>query len=261
MKRNSLAAAALLVLGVGLVDPYACVQYSTGGSLQPEIPKAERDRLLRTAKRALAAIPAPGAPYALDRESESASVEPRAAWDDAASRWMAPGVARAERVYAPDEEGTDAAPPPLEVRVFVNAATGVPTSLASVGGAPRWFRIEGAAAVEVTTLGAGEGASEIGPRDGSEGDGTDGGRVMMPVSPTEAARAITVIRIVVADAGTERMLRETAEGRAVERAERERVARADRVESVTVELYGAKRDVEALARRVPTKALRELLTK
>ena len=83
----------------------------------------------------------------------------------------------------------------------------------------------------------------------------------MPMTQESAARSITVLRVVIAGPETERVLRATLEGKAVERVARKPVDRADRVESVTVELYGAKRDVEGVARRLSAAKLRALLSK
>lgn len=251
MTRHLLVAVVALMVGIGIVDPYACIQYSSGGSLKRPIPKNARARLERVAAAALALVPNPPSPYErqFDVEGDAVSDE-KAAWNDGAGRWLAPGTARAAAtwIWQPPHEDEDSdAPPDLEVRVYVNAETGTPKSLESVGGAPRALSLAGAAAVEVTTIGA------------DEADRGAGGRVALPMTPEEAAHAITVIRILVADRMVERALLAAADGRPPLLEVRKPVREADRIESITVELYGGKHDVESLAAEIPTAGLRTLL--
>lgn len=255
MRRLSIVAAVLVAVGIGIVDPYACVQYGTGGGLEREISKKERDSLLRVALRARDLVPSPGTGYVAERESDEASVDAKAPWDDPAAKWMAPGAARAIRVYPPADPDAIDAPPAFEARIHVNEEAGMPQAMASVFDAPRPFAVDGAVAVEIPTVGTDE-AVPSAPESGSEG-----GRIAMPISPESASRSITVLRVVVAGPEMEGALRAVAEGRTVAGAVRPRVDRADRVESVTVELYGAKRDVEGVARRLPIAKLRTLLSK
>ena len=255
MRRLSIVAAVLVLVGIGIVDPYACVQYGTGGGLERELSKKERDSLLRVALRARDLIPSPGTGYVAERESDEASADAKASWDDPAGKWMAPGAARAIRVYPPTDADAADAPPAFETRIHVNEEAGMPKALASIFDAPRPFALDGAVAIEIPTVGTDDAAPSP-PESGSEG-----GRIAMPISPKSAARSITVLRIVVACPETERALRAALEGKAVERVARKPVDRADRVESVTVELYGAKRDVEGVARRLSAAKLRALLSK
>ena len=255
MRRLSIVAAVLVAVGIGILDPYACVQYGTGGGLERELSKKERDSLLRVAIRARDLVPSPGAGYVADRESDEASADAKAPWNDPAGKWMAPGAARAIRVDPPTDPDAADAPPAFETRIHVNEEAGMPRALASTFDAPRAFALDGAVAIEVPTVGTDDGA----PADA--GSGSEGGRVAMPITPESAARSITVLRVVVAGPEAERVLRATLDGKSVERVARGPVARADRVESVTVELYGAKRDVEGVARRLPVAKLRALLSK
>lgn len=255
MRRLSVVAAVLIAAGIGIVDPYACVQYSRGEGVEREVPMKDRNALLRVAIRARNLVPAPGRRYVADPSSDEAKSDAKAPWDERAGMWAAPDIARATRSYPPADPDAPNAPPEFETRIFVNAEAGLPEALASVFGAPRPFAVKGAAAIEITTVGAED------PEPASQAGGAEGGRVMMPVTPEASANAITMVRILVADAETERALRAMAEGRTIERVARKPVARASRVESITVGLYGAKQDVERVARRVPISKLRALLSK
>ncbi len=252
MRRLPIVAAVLIAAGIGIIDPYACVQYGTGGALQRDISKKERDSLLRVALGARTLVPSPGAAYVLDRESDEASADAKAAWDDPAGKWMAPAAARAIRIYSPVHPDAADALPTFEARIHVNEKAGMPHELASIFDAPRPFTIEGAVGIETPTVGA----TDIAPANGAEG-----GRVAMPMTAEQAARTITVLRIVLAGPEAERALRAASEGEPAEGVASRPVDRADRVESVTVELYGAKRDVERVALRLPMAKLRALLTK
>ena len=253
MRRLSVVAAVLIAAGIGIVDPYACVQYSRGEGVEREVPMKNRNALVRAAIRARNLVPAPGRRYVADPSSDEAKSDAKAPWDERAGMWAAPGIARATRSYPPANPDSPNAPPEFETRIFVNAEAGLPEALASVFGAPRLFAVKGAAAIEITTVGA-EDATPA-------SDGAAEGRVMMPVSPESAANAITLVRVLVASPETERALRAMAEGKTIERVARKPVARADRVESITVGLYGAKRDVERVARQLPISRLRALLSK
>jgi len=255
MRRLSIVAAVLIAAGIGIVDPYACVQYGTGGDLQRDISKKERETLLLVALHARALVPTPGSGYVLDRESDEGSADAKVSWDDPSGKWMMPGAARAIRIYSPVAPDAADAPPSFEVRIHVNEEAGVPREIASVFDAPRPFPLEGAVAIEVPTVGADDAASSAG-----EG-GSEGGRVAMPMTQESAARSITVLRVVFAGPEAERALRTAVAGRPVEPTTRAPVDHADRVESVTVELYGAKRDVESVARRLPLAKLRAFLSK
>ena len=252
MRRLPIVAAVLIAAGIGIVDPYACVQYGTGGALQRDISKKERDSLLRVALDVRNLVPSPGAGYVVDRESDEASADAKAPWDDPAGTWMAPGAARAIRVYSPTHPDAADALPAFEARIHVNEEAGMPRELASVFDVPRSFAIQGAVGIEVPTIGATEA-----PTSG----GAEGGRIAMPTTPEWAARSITILRVVIAGPEAERALRAASEGNAAEPAARRPVGRADRVESVTVELYGAKRDVERVALALPLAKLRALLSK
>lgn len=252
LRRHAAAAVITAAVAVGLLDPYACRQYSlAGASAEAAAPtrtisKSERARLLSAARRALALVPAPRG-YALDRKSVRSEADGAAAWSAGRGAWAAPGTARAERIYEPPEGGENA-PPVMEQRVYVNSAVEVPSGLASVGGPPRLFPLPGAAAIEVTTIGA----------EDPEPAPSEGGRVAMPVTPDQAASAITILRIVFADPMTERIYRSAASTGAVDAVDT-RAKRPDEIQTLVVELYGGKRDVEALARRLPVAALRRLL--
>lgn len=251
MTRHGLAALAAIVtlgVGIGLVDPYACVQLASSGALKRPIPRRARAKLERTAARALSLVPGPPAPYVRQGDLVGDAVsDEKAAWDDASGAWRRPGAARtgATWVWEPPGDGDpeSAAPPDLEVRVYVNSETGLPASLERIGDSPRLLSMDGATAVEVTTVDAAE----------------RGGRATAPITPEQAAHAVTVIRVVVAGALMERALQALVEGRRPLPVVRRPVAEAGRIESITVELYGGKSDVEALAGEIPVGSVRALL--
>jgi hypothetical protein len=246
MKRHVLALLVLAAVGIGLVDPYACVQYSSGGSLKRTAPAAERTRVLSAARRAIALLPMPRG-YSLDRGSVTSDADRSGAWDDARGGWSAPVSARAERVYDPAGGDAADAPPPFEERVFVNAEVALPTGLASEAGATRAFPVPGAAAALVTMAGT------------ERAKGARGGRMALPLPAGRAAVAPAILRVLLADPALERAYREAADSGRLARPARRLPARAGTVETLVVELYGGRRDVEAMARRIPVAALRRLL--
>ena len=255
MRRLPIVALVLMAAGIGIIDPYACVQYGTGGSLQRDVSKKERDSLLRVALRARDLVPAPGSRYVLDRESDDASADAKASWDDPAGKWMTPGAARALRTYSPVDPDAANALPTFEVRAHVNEESAMPRTLASIFGDPRPFKIDGAVAVEISTVTT-EDAEPAGGSNESEG-----GRIAMPATPEAVANSITIVRMLVASAEGEATFRAASQGKPTPPVARTPVDRADRVESITVELYGAKRDVERAARLISTPKLRALLSK
>jgi len=250
VKRHAASALVTLAVAVGLLDPYACVQYSAGSSLKrpiSPISKTEQTRLRDVARRGLGLIPAPRG-YALDPTSVTAEADDSAPWDEARGSWAAPATARAERVFEAARGSDDNAPPAMEQRVFVNSAVEAPSGLASEGGTPRAFPVPGASAIEVTMIGA----EDATPAPAEEG------RIAMPVTPVKAASAVTIIRILLADPETERAFRATAGGSTPLPA-RSPPARPGAIRTLVVELYGGKRDVESLASYLPTTSLRRLL--
>jgi hypothetical protein len=64
---------------------------------------------------------------------------------------------------------------------------------------------------------------------------------------------------VIADPSTERAFRAAAGLGSLTARPRKAPARAGSVETLVIELYGGRRDVEAVARRIPAPALRRLL--
>lgn len=241
MKRHALSLLIVTTVAIGLIDPYACVQHSSGSPIQKDVPARERSRVRSVARRVLGLLPAPRG-YALDPESVTSEASATAPWSPAGT-WAAPATARADRSYAPPDPDAPDAAPTLEQRVFVNAEVALPTGLASESGALREVAVPGAAAVEVLTAGVAE----------------EGGRLAMPLTPDQADRSLTIVRILLADAPTERAFRAAARSGEMRLAPRKPPSRAGRVETLVVELYGARGDVERLAKRLPVAALRRLL--
>lgn len=246
MKRRAAAVVVLLGAGLGLLDPYACVQHSWGSPTRRQVPARERARVLEATRRALALLPAP-AGYRLDRESVTSEAGREAEWNESASRWEAPVAARAERVFEPSDADAPGAPPPFEQRVFVNDEVSLPAGLASVGGSPRPFAIRGAAAVLVTTAGVDDAPAQE-------------GRVALPVSPEQADNSLAILRAVVAGAPIEAAFERAIGSGLISVPPRKPLRSVGSVETVVVELYGGRRDVESVARRLPAAKLRALLT-
>lgn len=253
MKRTVLGALVLLAVGIGLIDPYACVQHSISGPLVRDVPAGERARALSVVRRALALLPAPRG-YVLDKESVESDSERQAAWEPEGT-WAAPVAARAERSFEPVPADRPNAPPVFEQRIFLNSEVKLPTGLGSETGTYRAFPVPGAAAVIVSMAGLdGEGSS-----DGGAPSAGDGGRVALPATPQQRATAVTILRVLIADARTERAYREAVRRGTVQASPQRPPARAGAAQSLVVELYGGRRDVEALGRRLPAAALRKLL--
>ena len=255
---------ALILIGlaavIGLLDPFACRWYSMRASLAAvtavpanrlpsrPLPSSARAHLLDTAKRALAMLPAP-AGYELDRESVEAKADEKALWTGSA--FVHPGTARADRAYDPLAGGDlDETPPTLEQRVFVNTEVMLPTGLASVGGSPRPFDVPGAVGVEVTT---------VTDTEDSESGASDGGRVALPLTAAQKRTTITIIRVLLANSKTENSFRSAIPQGAMPVLYLPAPKKPDEIQSLVIEIYGGKADVEAVARRLPVTELRKLL--
>lgn len=245
MKREAFGALVALAVGVGLVAPVACVPFSPGGSPARDVPARERARVLVAVRRAMALLPAPRG-YQLDMESVTSEAAKTAAWRGGASEWAAPVAARAERAFEPPDPDRADAPPALEQRVFANSETAPPSGLGSETGAIRAFPLAGAAALEATMAGLDDPPAR-------------GGRVALPADPGSRSTALTIVRVLVADPASERAFRAAAGSGTVMARSPRPPARAGSVQTLVIELYGGRRDVEALARRLPVSALRRLL--
>jgi hypothetical protein len=245
MKRRLLTTVVVLAVGIGLVDPYACVQHSSGSPLRRDVPARERARVLVAVRRALALLPEPKG-YELDAESVTSEAAASAAWKDGS--WATPVAARAERSFAPPDPDQPNALPALEQRVFANSEVALPSGLASETGVLRLFSLKGAAAVEATLAGI-----------SVEDTPSSGGRVAMPVTPGQASSALTIIRVLIADPASERAFRAAAASGAMAARPPRAPSRAGSVETLVIELYGGRQDVESLARRLPVASLRKVL--
>src|SRR5262245_469574 len=255
-------AAVVIALGavVGLLDPFACRQYSMGaadtgaaGATHPNgaapaaaapsrpLPRSAKAHLLDTAKRAMEMIPTPGA-YVSNDDLEAKGDE-GAPWDSKGSAFIAPGTARAERSFDPGTAGVNP-PPMLEQRVFVNSEVAIPTGLASVGGSPKAFDIAGAVAVEVTTITDSEDSQGAAPR--------DGGRVALPMTSNQKQTAITITRVLLANPKTESAFQKAIATGTTPAWTPLVPKKPGEIQTLVIELYGGRSDVEALARRIPT---------
>jgi hypothetical protein len=243
---------------IGLLDPFACRWYSMKGSLAAvtavpadrlpsrPLPAAARSHLLDTAKRALALVPAPSG-YALDRESVEAQAAEKAIW--AGSAFGTPGTARADRAFDPKDE-TAGAPPTLEQRVFVNSEVTLPAGLASVGGSPKPFEVPGAVGVVVTTITDSE---------DSESGSSEGGRVALPLTAAQKKTAITIVRVLLANSKTEKLFRTAISEGAMPVWTSPAPKKPGEIQTLVIEIYGGKADVEAVAKGLPVPQLRKLL--
>jgi hypothetical protein len=255
---------ALILIGlaavIGLLDPFACRWYSMRSSLASvtavpanrlpshPLPSSARAHLLDTAKRALAMLPVPSG-YLLDRESVEAKADEKAIWTGSA--FATPGTARADRALEPSLAGyPDGTPPTLEQRVFVNTEVTLPAGLASVGGSPRPFNVPGAVGVLVTT---------ITDTEDSESGGSDGGRVALPLTAAQKRTAITIVRVLLANSKTENLFRSAIPQGAMPAWQPPAPKKPGEIQTLVIEIYGGKADVEAVAHRLPVTDLRKLL--
>jgi hypothetical protein len=253
---------------IGLLDPFACRWYSmmTAKAGQPapghrgpmdsgvhgvhmnDLPSSAQTHLIDTARRALELLPVPS-DYSLDRESVQAKAADTALWDKDQSRFRTPGTARADRAFDPKDESAGA-PPALEQRVFVNQEVAIPSGLASVGGSPKPFDVPGAVGVEVTTITDSE-DSESGP--------SEGGRVALPLTPDQKRTAITIVRVLLANSKTDKAFRAAISDGAMPAWTPPAPKKPGEIQTLVIEIYGGKADVEAVAKRLPVQQLRQLL--
>ena len=253
MTRRIAAVLVSLAAVIGLLDPFACRWYSMKGSAaladrlpSRPLPAAARSHLLDTAKRALAMLPAPSG-YALDRELVEAVADEKAIW--AGPAFGTPGTARAERSFDPKNESAET-PPTLEQRVFVNSQVTLPAGLASVGGSPKPFDVPGAVGVVVTTITDSE---------DSESGSSEGGRVALPLTPEQKRTAITIVRVLLANSKTEKLFRTAISEGAMPAWTPPAPKKPGEIQTLVIEIYGGKADVEAVAKRLPVAELRKLL--
>jgi hypothetical protein len=245
---------------IGLLDPFACRWYSMEASLAAvtavpadrlpsrPLPAAARSHLLDTARRALGLLPTPTG-YILDRETVEAKADERALWDSARSVFIRPGTARADRSFDPGTASINP-PPLLEQRIFVNSEVTLPAGLASVGGSPKPFDVPGAVGVVVTTI--------TDTEDSETGSG-DGGRVALPLTPAQKRTAITIIRVLFANSKTEKLFRTAISEGAMPAWTEPAPKKPGEIQTLVIEIYGGKADVEAVAKRLPAAELRKLL--
>jgi len=206
--------------------------------------KATQERVGKALASVIKALPKPPLPYVPTDDGWVEQVASRAGTLEGPKLWI-PLEAWAECIFEePVGEGDDELT--LEVRVAVNGSRYLSPGIGSEGTAPRAFEIQGALAMEQTLIGADAGS-----------------RMALPLSPEATAAAPTVLRIYFVDSKLETRLRKiAAAGKVLPHVDITQLTASDpaSIRSIIVEYYGGKRDVEALARRVDTKALRKLLT-
>lgn len=260
-------AAVVIAMGavIGLLDPYACRQYSMVAadvssppqgrmgepiSAKPmhKIPASAQAHLLDVANRALAMLPAPKG-YVFNNDADAKAGD-EAFWDPERSTFRTPGHALAERSYDPSTASTNP-PPTLEQRVFVNCEVAIPMGLASVGGSPKAYNVPGAVAVEVTTITDSEDSEGKAP--------SDGGRVALPMTSAQKQTAITIIRVLLANPMTESLFRSGIAAGAMPAWTPPVPKKPGEIQTLVIELYGGKADVEAVAKRLRVAELRKLL--
>ena len=240
MTRRTGHAATIVSALVLLATGTACEAATPRDPVAKEIPEAEREVLIAALRRAISAMPAPTPPYGKAPDDSTLEADRRCFWDPGAKRWTAPARATSERLFHLD--GADL--PSLEYRVYLNHEPELPEDLASAGGAPRQFPLPGTVAVEVTLIGADAG----------------GGRVALPISPEDAATALTVIRIYVGSREMESAVRALLAGGQLAGSIFPAVRKAGEVHSIVVDFYGPKRTVEGLAPALDVAGLRKVLS-
>lgn len=203
---------------------------------------AERTSVQRTLLSVVSSLPAPATGFRLAADGASEEIGRVVLKLEGGKQPWGPLDASAERIYdrtdaSDDEDRT------LEVRVSVNGTKGLSTGLASVGGTPHPFTVAGAFALEQNLIGADD----------------SGGRVAIPVDPSQAERTVALLRIYIVPKALEERLRSMAKGSEdfppFDSSFVPSSKRAN-VRSLVVEIHGQKRDVEAYARRVHAADLR-----
>ncbi|HEX5030160.1 MAG TPA: hypothetical protein VFX78_01725 [Candidatus Eisenbacteria bacterium] len=202
----------------------------------------ERTTVQRSLVAVVSSLPAAASGFRLAPDGASEEVGRVVLKLNGGKQPWGPLDASAERIYnrtdaSDDEDRT------LEIRVSVNGTKGLSTGLASVGGTPRPFTVAGAFALEQNLIGAED----------------SGGRVAMPVDPSQAERTVALLRIYIVPKALEERLRAMAKGSedvpAFDSSFTPSSKRAA-IRSLVVEIHGQKRDVEAYARRVHATDLR-----
>ena len=207
---------------------------------------AERSTVERWLVRVLKSLPAPEKGFRLEPDGASEEIGRVVLKLEGKKPW-GPLDASAERIFgridaSDDEDRT------LEVRVSVNGTRGLSTGLASAGGAPRAFPLEGAFALVQTLIGA--------------DDAAQGSRVALPMDEDQAARSVALLRIYIAPKELEVRLRSSAQGsEELPAFDPGFTPSSKRVSprAMVVEIHGQRRDVESYAKRVPVGALRRQL--
>jgi hypothetical protein len=207
--------------------------------------KESQDQVRKLLGKVFQATPKPAIPYAPADEEVSENVGAKTGMVKGTQHWV-PIEARAAREYQAggDEESEDS-PKFLEIQVALNSTLGLTTGLATKSDKPHIMEIEGAMAVEQSTI----------PFvDSTRVDGGDTGRA--PEEP------MTLLRIYVVDPDLETHVRKLQKetgtfpgfGPAQVLADH-----PDEIRSIVISYYGPKSDVQAIARKIDVAALRKLL--
>jgi hypothetical protein len=208
----------------------------------------ERASIQRVLVSVMKSLPAPASGFRLAADGSSEEVGKMVLELGGGEKHWGPLDGSAERIYdrtdaSDDEDRT------LEVRVSINGTKGLSTGLASVGGTPRPFAVEGAFALEQTIVGVDDGKSGA-------------GRVALPVDDAQADRTVALLRIYITPKALEQRLTTTAKGsEELPGFDSSFLPSSKRaaLRSLVVEIHGQKRDVEAYARRVRPADLRRRL--
>lgn len=207
--------------------------------------KESQDQVRKLLIKVFQATPKPTIPYVPADEVVSEEVGAKTGMVKGTQHWV-PIEARAAREYqAGGDEESEAASKFLEIQVALNSTLGLTTGLATKSDKPHIMEIEGAMAVEQSTI----------PLvDSTQVD--DGDTERAPEEP------MTLLRIYVVDPDLEthvrRLQKETGAFPGF-RPTQVLADHPDEIRSIVISYYGPKSDVQAIARKIDVAALRKLL--
>lgn len=210
-----------------------------------EAPAETKDRVQKRLSRIVLGIPRPPAPYELAEDGATDEISAYTGLIKGTPRW-APLEAWAGREFhalPASEEGGEYRT--MEILVALNGVRGLSLGLASKSDKPHLFDVPGALAIEQSTVG-----------------GVDTTRADLAPEERTTAEPITLLRVYVVGPRHEARLREEfgkAGGFPAFGPGQLSSDHPDMVRSIVAEFFGAKSDVEGLAKKIDVAGLRKLL--
>jgi hypothetical protein len=207
--------------------------------------KESQDLVRKQLVKVLQATPKPTIPYVPADEVPSEEVGAKTGMVKGTQQWV-PIEARAAREYQTGgDEEDEASSKFLEIQVALNSTLGLTTGLATKSDKPHIMELEGAMAVEQSTI----------PLvDSTRVD--DGDTERAPEEP------MTLLRIYVVDPDLETHVRKLHKETGAFPgfgATQVLADHPDEIRSIVISYYGPKSDVQAIARKIDVAALRKLL--